>query len=72
MNLELEDAVGILRVIDLLDNLLSFGVQAVLEEGLGIVEFVALVIRIELGELVVHLACLLIVLDIEVAVREQR
>ena len=47
-------------------------VHSVLEQGLGVVKLVALIIWVEFGELVIHLAGLLIVLDIEVTVGEER
>ena len=58
-------------MIDLLSNLGRLLVHAGLEKALGMVELVLDDIRIELGELIVHVSSTRIVLHVEVAVSEE-
>lgn len=71
MHLELQDLVGVIRVIDLLGHLRRLLVHAGLEEALGVVELVLDDIGVELGELVVHIRCAAVVLNVEIAVGQQ-
>ena len=71
VHLELQDLVSKIWVIDLLGYLRCFLVHTSLEEALSVVEFVLDDIWVELGELVVHVGGAAVVLDVEVAVREQ-
>ena len=71
VDLELEDLVGVVRVIDLLGNLGGLLVQAGLEEALGVVESVLDDVGVEFRELVVHIRGTRVVLDVEVAVGQQ-
>ena len=58
-------------MIDLLGNLGRLLVHASLEKALGMVELVLDDIRVELGELIVHVSSARIVLHVEVAVSEE-
>ena len=72
VHLKLKDLVSIVGVVDLLSNLRGFLVEASLKEALGMVEFVLDDVWVELGQLVVHVGCTAIVLNVEVAVGKQR
>jgi len=71
-NLELENAVSVILVFDLLGNLLSLLIHSSLVEGLSVVHLVLVHVWVELGELVVHVSCIAVVLNLKVAVSEQR
>ena len=71
VDLELDDAVSVGGVFNLLGNLASLGVEAGLEEALRVVEFVLGHVGVELGELVVHVGRVSVILHVEVAVGEE-
>ena len=71
VHLELQDFVGVVWMVDLLGHLRSFLVHASFEKALGMVELVLDDIRVELGELIVHIRGTTIVLDIEIAICKQ-
>lgn len=67
-DLKLEDLICIFLIFNLLGHLLSFIVHSILIKCLGMIELVRIYFRIELSELVIHVSCICIILDIEVAV----
>jgi len=71
VHLKLQDPLGVVGMIDLLSDLRCLLVHAGLEKALGVVQFVLDHIRVELGELVVHISSTRIVLHIEVAVGQE-
>ena len=71
VHLELENLFCVIRVVDLLGHLGCLLVQAGLEQALGVVQLVLDHVRVELGELVVHVRGATVVLDVEVAVGQQ-
>ena len=71
VNLQLHDALGVSGIFDLLGDFAGFNVEPGLEEALGVVEFVLGDIGVELGQLIVHVRCVAVVLDVEVTVGQQ-
>jgi len=72
VDLDLYNFVRILRILNLRSYLASFGIHTGLEQRLGMIELVLVHVGVELGELVVVFGGLCVVLDVEVAVCEQR
>ena len=71
VSLNLEDLVGVLWVLDLLRDLGSFRVHAGLKQALCVVELVLGNVRVELGQLIVHVGGIGVVLDVEVAMGKE-
>ena len=72
VHLKLQDSFCILLRLDLLYHFGCFVVQASLEQTLRMVHLVLVDIGIELRQLVIHICRTCIILNIEVAVTEQR
>lgn len=71
VNLQLHDALGVSGIFDLLGDFAGFNIEPGLEEALGVVEFVLGDVGVELGQLIVHVRCVAVVLDVEVTVGQQ-
>lgn len=72
MHLYLDNSVLVSRVFNLRCHLSSFSVHASLKQRLSVVELILCHVGIELGELVVVFGGFSVVLDVEVAVSEER
>ncbi len=69
VHLELDDLVRVVRVVDLLGHFGGFLVHASLEQALCVVEFILDHIRVELGQLIIHIGRAAIILNVEIAIR---
>lgn len=71
-DLELKNLISILLVLNLLSNFLSIGVETSLVETLGMVELVAINLREELSQLIIHICRLSVILNVIVTMTQQR
>lgn len=71
-NLKLEHSVSVLLVLNLLGNLLGLLVHGCFVQRLSVVHLVLVHIGVELGELVVHVSCVAVILNLKVAVSKKR
>ena len=71
MGLELENLVGVFWIFNLLGNFGCFLIHSSLEQALSMVKLVLSNIWIEFSELIIHVGCASIVLDVEITVSEQ-
>lgn len=71
VTLDLQNAIVVLRVVDLRRHFACLLIHAGLQQALRVVEFVVRHVREELCELVVHLTCCLVVLNVKIAVAKQ-
>lgn len=66
--LKLDDAICEGGIFNLLSNFRSFSVKASFEQALGMIQLVLAHVGEEFGELVIHVSCIAIVLDVEITV----
>ena len=70
VNLELDNAFGVNRVLNLLSNFARLNVETSFKQALSVVQLVLSHVGVELRQLVIHVCGIAIVLNVEVAVRE--
>ena len=71
VHLQLHNLLSVLWMVDLLGHFRGFLVHTGLEQALSMVKLVLDHVRVELSQLIVHVGCASVVLNVEVAVGEQ-